>query len=208
MDFDAKTATALFNTAASLYGGYTSYKSQKEASELQKEASEQQARTAGLQEQQAATQDIAAIEQQRINERNTITAAQQNAVEEENKRKSQGQEMSEARARSAASGIALGGGSNEAFLTEKETVNQAERDWLSKANQSEIDAMKSKTGYDRKMADMQADSTRIGASNTRAGSAITKAGSKQTKAGAYGSLLGTAKDVFNIGSRTNWYGLA
>ncbi len=198
----------LLGLAGEIYGGYQSYKSQQDAYEIMKEAQQQQVKTAGLQEQQAAKQEIAAIEQQRINEQNILQAALQNAQEEENLRLAQKQKMGERRARAAASGVVMDTGSFGRNLTEAQKVAQSEFDWLRKANESEIAAMKAKTRYDRQMADMAAGNTRIAASNTRAGAAGTGARASQARANAYGSLLGSGRNIFNLGERTNWFGLA
>ena len=197
----------LLGLAGEIYGGYQSYKSQQEAYDIMKEAQQEQVRTAGLQEQQAAKQEMAAIEQQRINEQNMIQAAIQNAQEEENLRKRQKQEIGERRARAAASGVVMDTGSFGRNLTEAQKIAQSEFDWLRKANQSEIQAMESKTKYDRQMADMAAGNTRIAASNTRAGAVGTGARASQARASAYGSLLGSGRNIFNLGEKTNWFGL-
>ena len=205
--FDAQDLFSLLTMATNIYGGIKSYKAQKEAAEVQADAAQEQTRVAGLQEAQAAQQEVAAIEQQRMNERNTIAKQQQQAIEEHNRQREQQQAEGMARAKAAASGVVMDSGSTGAYLTEQERVHASEMDWLKKANMSEIDAMRAQTQYDRQMADMQANQTRINASGTRAQAAQTKAQASQTKAGSYGALMGTANTIWDIGSRSNWYGL-
>lgn len=206
-DFNANSAMGLFSTVADLYGGYKSYQGQKEAAELQNEASQQQVKTAGLQEAQAAQQEIAAVEQQRISEDNILKQAKNFALAEDQTRKDTAQQEGQLRAKAAASGAVSTSGSLGIGLNQASEEFAAERDWLAKANQSELDVMRKQKDYDKMSADMAADATRINAQGTRASAAQTKAGASQTEAGSYGSLLGSANRIWDIGNKTNWYGL-